>query len=213
MDNRKGHSWVVWNLANIISSSRFSTPFILFLTAWTMEEKLISYFILFFTDALDGPVARLVGNNKGAGKIIDTAADKVMHGSGLIFLLNEKLIEMIIPATVLLGEVLIIIPIIYGVYLLIKREIMEHGIRSVRKIYEVVFSELQEIMSVNAYGKSKMIAYAAAAGFIFLNMIRPTDLFRYGYILMFIAGIIFCIGAIGDYYKKYLEWQSSFFGN
>jgi len=213
MTKRNGHGWIIWNMANIISSFRFLTPIFLFTTEWTIEMKLISYLILFATDAIDGPIARLVKNNKGVGKFIDSFADKIMHGSGLIFLFNEELIERFIPVTVLLGEIVIVIPILYGIYLFIKKEIWESKIKSPRIIYPGVLKELEEIMNVNALGKVKMIAYAIGAGFIFLNIVKPSDLFRYGYIIMFGAGIIFCAGAMYDYYKEYLEWQKKFFKN
>jgi len=132
-ENRNGHSWFIWNLANIISSLRFLAPinfFVidLFLPRWDIKVKLICYLFLFLTDFIDGPIARLTGNTKGIGKFIDPVADKALHLPGLVFFLISVPLEDWIVIPVLGGEIPIVLLSLYGIYIIVKKEIRENKI-------------------------------------------------------------------------------------
>ncbi len=133
MNDRKGYSWLVWNLPNLLSFSRFLAPINFFVVdifwgGWELKEKLIVYAILFLTDFMDGTIARWIGNNNGIGKLIDPVADKVMQLSGLAFLLVNVPLENWIVIPVLGGEIPILFFSLYGVYMIIKSEVKENKI-------------------------------------------------------------------------------------
>jgi len=132
-EDRNGHGWFIWNLANIISSLRFLAPinfFVidLFWSWWDIKVKLIVYLALFLTDLIDGWLARLIGNTGGIGKLIDPIADKVLHLSGLVFLLISVTLENWIVIPILMGETPIVLVSPYGVYMIVKKEIQKNKI-------------------------------------------------------------------------------------
>ena len=61
---RKRHSWIIWNLANIISFSRMLTPIILFAFPWSIKVKLFCYIGFLLTDFFDGECVKILGMDK-----------------------------------------------------------------------------------------------------------------------------------------------------
>jgi len=146
-EDRNGHSRFIWNLANIISSTRFLAPvnfFVidLFWAEWDIQAKLICYLALFLTDFTDGLVARWTGNTEGIGKLIDPVVDKVMQLSGLIFLLVNVPLESWIVIPILGGEIPLVLFSIYGIYMIVKREI--RGNEIIRPAYKKYRKEAKE---------------------------------------------------------------------
>ena len=145
--NKRKHCWLVWNLANIISSTRFLAPINFFVIdifweGWDIKAKLICYLALFATDFIDGLVARGLGNTNNIGKFIDPTADKVLQLSGLIFLLTSVPLEDWIVIPVLGGEIPIFLISVYGIYMIVKKEIQKNKL--ITKAYKEYRTEAKE---------------------------------------------------------------------
>lgn len=199
------------NLANFVSSLRFAAPFILFATDWSIQTKLICCFVLIPTDFLDGLVAKIINNKNGIGKLIDPMADRVLYGSGLIFLFSEKIIEYWIVLPLILGEIIIAVPVAYGIFLVIKREIKKDNAKSFMQIYQKINEQVTENFFVNIFGKMKSATYGIGITLLAMNIFNPLRSFEVIYSAVFISGFFFCGIAFIDYYKKFQKWQEKFF--
>ncbi|OGI23877.1 MAG: hypothetical protein A3E91_00600 [Candidatus Moranbacteria bacterium RIFCSPHIGHO2_12_FULL_40_10] len=206
-------NWLIWNSANLISLTRLLAPFVLFATKWKIETELMFYIILAVTDLVDGIIARAVGNKDGIGKFIDGSVDKIFYGSGLIFLLTEELISYWIVVPILAGETLIIVPVIYGIWIMVKRETKSNPPSSFIILYHSVRSEIIKSMSISAFGKMKGVAYGLGTTFLLLNVLWPSKLLWVGYSSMFVSGFGFAAMALLEYYKKFQKWQDNFLRN
>ncbi len=199
------------NLANFISSLRFTAPIILFATDWNIQAKLIYCIALIPTDILDGLVARVIGNKNGIGKLIDSTADRILYGSGLIFLFSEKLMKYWIVLPLILGEIILAVPVGYGIFLIIKKEIKKNKIRSVIQIYQKINEQVSENFVVNVFGKIKGVVYSIGITLLAINIFKQLKSLEVIYSAMFISGFFFCGIAFIDYYKKFQKWQEKFF--
>lgn len=206
MESRNDHCWIIWNSANIISFSRFLIPVILFATDWGIKTKLICYLILAATDAFDGMIARAIGNKNGVGKFIDASTDKVMYGSGLLFLFTEGLVEFWIAVLVILGEIFLVSIVGYGIYVFAKREVKKSQPLFLSGLYQNVREEMLKNWNLSAFSKLKGISYGIGASFLLINVFWPSKLLEMGYYSVFISGIVFCAAASIEYYKKFNKW-------
>jgi len=132
-EDRNGHSWFIWNLANIISLTRLLTPinfFVidLFWSWWDIKLKLIVFLLISLTDCIDGWLAKHIKNTEGIGKLIDPVADKVHQLSVLVFILTGVLLEKWIGILVMAGEIPLVFISIYGIYTIVKKEIRKNKI-------------------------------------------------------------------------------------
>lgn len=199
------------NLANLVSSLRFTAPIILFATNWSIQTKLIFCIALIATDILDGYIARLTDSKNGIGKLIDPTADRVLYGSGLIFLFSEKLMEYWIVLPLILGEIILAVPVAYGVFLIIKKGVKENNIKSVAQIYQKINAQVSKNFVVNIFGKIKSVAYGTGIILLAINHFKPLKSLEVIYSAMFISGFFFCGIALTNYYKKFQKWQEEFF--
>ncbi|MEK7575713.1 MAG: CDP-alcohol phosphatidyltransferase family protein [Patescibacteria group bacterium] len=197
------------NLANLISSLRFTAPIILFATDWSIQAKLIYCIALIPTDILDGLVARVIGNKNGIGKLIDSTADRILYGSGLIFLFSEKLMKYWIVLPLILGEIILAVPVGYGIFLIIKKEIKKNKIRSVIQIYQKINEQVSENFVVNVFGKIKGVVYSIGITLLAINIFKQLKSLEVIYSAMFISGFFFCGIAFIDYYKKFQKWNDT----
>jgi len=198
-EDRMGHGWFVWNAANFISIARLISIFtLLFLTDWSIRSKLFWYVFLEATDALDGPVARKVGNNKGIGRVIDPVVDKLDKFFVLIFFFYAGCISNDIIGAIMLGESFVLIIALYGTYLIFKHKVLLRK----KPFFRLNRSELREVArdskkemlrrgGVNLAGKIAMIFYAIMAALIFLHIeVHNSIAFEFGYKLAFLGGFL-----------------------
>ena len=204
MESQKKRNWLVWNLANIVSSLRFFVPVFLFLTGWSVETKILLFVILLTTDALDGIIARWIGNNGEIGKFIDVSADKVMNISGLVFLLKEGLLEYWIVLPVMAGEMIVSALVLYGIYSTTQE--ISKGLKSQKgrtiETYREIRRQIIENIDVSDFGKLKSVCYFVGAAFVLINVFWPTKLYYYAYIVFFCTGLGFYAMSLGIYYKQ-----------
>lgn len=214
MKNRNGHSWMVWNLANIVSSLRFLTPLVLFFTPWSMAWKMTAYAVFFATDAIDGLIARWSGNCDGIGKVIDSVSDKVCHGSGLIFaiaIFHSQPAETMLFMAIAIGEGFIAILGLYGVYLIGKEQVKESPNKDKLDMYQEMRDQVVAGMKVNMFGKAKMIAYFGGGVSLACFLHWPDYRLSLLYWGFFLLGLVFAWLANRIYYRQFEEWQRRFF--
>lgn len=219
-EDREGHSWLVWNLANIISIARFISIFtVLFLTGWNTKIKLLLYVLLESTDALDGPVARKVNNKNGIGRLIDPMVDKFDKLFILIFFFYSGYLSNEIIGAIMLGESFVLVIAFYGTYLILKHHVQ----RKKKPFFRLSWLELREVLrdskeevlqkvEVNMAGKIAMIFYTIMAGLIFLYLeIQTSRVLEFGYKLAFMGGFLARIMSIFMYgYMAYKAQKELF---
>lgn len=221
MKRPAGKSWFVWNLANFISATRFSTPIILFVLPLFFEMDLITKLLIFAaltaTDAIDGPIAKLTGNYGYWGKIIDMAADKVLQLSGFAFLIFSGLcgpFQKILAIFIVFQEARIAALAIEGANLVAEKAFREKAAMSWRARYVFAFSEVITgfIAEINANqpGKWKMVAYALGVYFMVWDYFNP-HIVNYWYsILCFSIGIYLSFVARRKYKYDFEKWKHAF---
>ena len=200
--------WLYENLANLVTMTRILTPFILFMTNWTTEEKLVAYLILESTDIFDGIIARLTKTACGIGKFLDPLVDKIMRGSGLVFLLINGLMEYWLAFPMILGEIFISIVAVYAIYLVAKREFKRSRSISPSMLYKELKPEIVKNILISPFGRMKAIAYGLGFVCLLLDIYHPYKITEMMYFSFFLSGFAFGTMAITDYYKKFIKWQA-----
>lgn len=202
---KKLRKWLYWNLANFLSASRFLTPVILF-GPWGLSVKaaFVSILLLGLTDALDGWVARRIGNFEGIGRALDIIADKTMLFVASIWILSEVAsINSVIIKMIIAGEVLPFSMAPLASILVWKKN------RN-RKFFQII-QEVLEKCKTNIQGKRTMFFYFIMVGFIYLNIAFPgNEIFFHLYAISFGIGFIFRVISICYYAVDLNNWQREY---
>lgn len=202
---KKLWKWLYWNSANILSASRFLTPAILF-GPWGLSVKaaFVSILLLGLTDALDGWVARRIGNFEGIGRALDIIADKTMLFVASIWILLEVAsINPVIIKMIIAGEALSFSMAPLASILVWKKN-------QNRKFFQII-QEVLEKCKTNIQGKRAMFCYFSMTGFIYLNIAFPgNEIFFHFYLVSFGVGFIYRVISIGYYAVDLNNWQKEY---
>jgi phosphatidylglycerophosphate synthase len=212
MESPKKHGWFYRNIPNMLTCSRFSAPFILFLSPWTIKTKLMAIAILSLTD-LEGTLAKIMKVISRIGAVLDAFADLVMKVSLLIYVLSENFVDPpIVVILPLAGEVSIALLIAYGIRHAAKdlwKEIKKESfLKNLWHFGWAIKEKIIENIKVELPGKIKTACYYSAAAFVFANVLMPHKLLRIGYLVFFITGLGFFFLAFG---MSYLKQAKNFF--
>ena len=214
---RSVRKWLVWNSANFLSVFRlFGIFFTFFLTNWSIEKKLFVYVLLEMTDALDGLLARKIGNNRGFGMMLDPAVDKISKVLVLIFFFTHNLLKSFMIGAIILGESFVLVIVFYGAYLSVKYQSQARR-RAGRKIdYRKILASSHNLVlekwEVNLAGKIAMIFYTIMAALIFFNIqIFKNEIVEFGYRLAFCGGFLARIVSIPLYGYAVYKAQKELF--
>ncbi len=212
--------WLRWHLANFLSASRLLSLVIHFEPwhSWSNEMKLSFIFLLCFTDFLDGKVARVSGNFKGSGKVIDAVADKVMIFSVLWFLVEEEIIHPLVAGAIILGEAPAAFIAVFGFYLAARKSFSSGIIKSEKTIIgklKLIFSAAKKTVldnwKISEAGRKTMVFYSIGAIFIFLHAFFSENLvFKCLYLVAFSGGFILRAISLRHYISDLKKWQKKY---
>lgn len=219
-EDRKGHSWFVWNAANFITIGRTVGIFmVLFPFDFRVEAKLIAYVALEFTDAFDGPVARWVGNADGRGKYIDTILDKVNKVFIILFLIHEKILDMWMNVAMLSGETIALGVGIIGICLTVQHQRVMAGYRSLswencREVLGKSEKVVRAKWKIYKSARTALILYAVVVIGVFAHRIAPSNLLvEPVYLAVFVTALAFRAFSIIEYgLYVYNEYRKVFVG-
>jgi|GEM_PF-1148935 len=209
--------WLKWNSSNFLSLFRFAGIFFtFFLAEWSVQKKLFVYVILETTDALDGILARKLGNNRGFGMILDPVVDKMSKVFVLIFFFIHSLLESYMIGAIILGESFVLVIVFYGVYLSVKYHAQAMHITNRKRSYRKILLNARDLVlekwGVNLAGKIAMIFYAIMAALIFFNIqIFKNEIVEFGYHLAFWGGFLARVVSIPLYGYAVYEAQKELF--
>ncbi|MFC1623377.1 CDP-alcohol phosphatidyltransferase family protein [Patescibacteria group bacterium] len=169
--------WFICNLPNMITCSRLFIPVILFFPGmlfwtsdWDFESQFFWALVLSFTDAIDGELARRIGNSDGIGKHLDPVMDRVTVVALLVFFYVNQLIDPAFLLIILAIEIMTMIMFYFF-----------NG-------------------RVNEFGKAKMIFYFAGILLVYVNLISGLGFFAEEIIqTVFLSGIITAMLALMCY--------------
>lgn len=216
-----GRSWLYWNLANIISSTRYFSPVIFFIVPLivplSFEIIIICYVILAITDALDGWIANRIGNYGGIGKIIDMSADKVLHISFFLYLLSNSRLDTpitLIAVAIIVQEIRIALLVIEAVNLVAEKELREKLFLSKKRRYYLAYNSVKQgiikEVTANEPGRYKMVAYSMGVYFFLASLIKPNKILYWESVVILLVGLYLSFIARRKYKYDFEIWKQRF---
>lgn len=214
LEKRKKHNWFVRNISNMLTCSRFSIPYVLFLSPWSVKTQLLIVAILLTTD-LEGWLAKKTGTTSEIGAVLDPIVDILAKISTIIYVLWMNLVEpQVIALLPLAGECLIAVIVVFGIAytaLDLWKQMEEKSYR--KKFWNCgrhLRRKIADNLKVGEFGRMKTACYFVAVAFIFVNVIHPHKLYVIGYQVFFIVGLGFYLLSITfDYLEKAKKFFSS----
>lgn len=222
MPRPENTSWIWWNSANIVSSTRLLAPFIFFIVPVFFQISIIWIIVIYsglaLTDAFDGWLARLVGNDSSIGIIIDIVADKVLLLSGFTYLLFSGIFDKyvsVLAILVIIQELRTARLMVEAVNMVAERSFREKPATGWKEKYIYAYSQVVnsiiEKFKVHDYGKGKMICYGIGIYMFIWDYFAPHKYVYALTVISLVTGIYCSIAALRKYKFDFESWKSEFF--